>query len=230
MKKEYYNYGELVTRGRIDYPNCRTYLSNNGFFFYYDEEYEALCAIGSIDYDINIFYDDRFCFEGAKYYKPIDIKNYKDIKFTDKFILSRNDCYMITDYCPLKKDELTIDGIYIDNNDNFLIVENGEPMTNKDVWDRFGLVRPINERYYTYDTNYKENDEFNLNVFDAQSLPNGSIFLSNIGLIWQIIDNNVKLLGSIYFDINDYPEQRYEWFNYDTYYQSYKVLKLGNNE
>ena len=89
------------------------------------------------------------------------------------------------------------------------VVENGEPITNKKIGKEFALLMPLtNERYYTYiapddEENEVIEEEFNLNVWDAQGLPPKSIFLSDIGLIWQIVENkkgstDVKLIGSIY--------------------------------
>ena len=158
----------------------------------------------------------------------------KNVKFTDKFLID-NDNYEFT----LKYEDLKINGIYIDNEYQVFVVENGEPITNKKIGKEFALLMPLtNERYYTYIAPDDEDDEmieeeFNLNVFDAQGLPPKSIFLSDIGLIWQIIENkkgstDVKLIGSIYFDINDYPEARQNWFNYDPLLQRYKVLFLGD--
>ena len=237
MKKEVYNYGELLTRGRMDYPDCRTYLCNNGFIFYYEEDYECFSIIGHLDYDASIFASDNpFQWENEKTFKPINIKDYPDVKFTDKFLIDNVDNrYEFT----LKYEDLKINGIYMDNEYQVFIVENCEPMTNKNIGKEFALLMPlINERYYTYispqDDEYNEEiEEFNLNVFDAQGLPPKSIFLSDIGLIWQIVENkkgstDVKLIGSIYFDINDYPEARQNWFNYDPYLQRYKVLFLGD--
>ena len=134
---------------------------------------------------------------------------------------------------------MKINGIYIDNENQEIVVENGEPKKKKKIGKEFALLIPLtNERYYTYiapddEDNEVIEEEFNLNVWDAQGLPQKSIFLSDIGLIWQIVENkkgstDVKLIGSIYFDINYYPEARQNWFNYDPLLQRYKVLFLGD--
>ena len=236
MKKEVYNYGELLTRGRMDYSDCRIYLCNNGFIFYYEEDYDIFSVIGHLDYDASIFATDNpFQWENEKTFKPINIKDYSDVKFTDKFLIDNDDSYEFT----LKYEDLKINGIYIDNEYQVFVVENGEPITNKKIGKEFALLIPLtNERYYTYiapddEDNEVIEEEFNLNVWDAQGLPPKSIFLSDIGLIWQIVENkkgstDVKLIGSIYFDINDYPEARQNWFNYDPLLQRYKVLFLGD--
>ena len=236
MKKAVYNYGELVTRGRMDYPDCRIYLCNNGFIFYYDEDYDMLSVIGHLDYDASIFATDNpFQWDNEKTFKPINIKDYPDVRFTDKFLIDNDDRYEFV----LKYEDLKINGIYMDNEYQAFIVENGEPITNKKIGEKFALLMPLtNERYYTYiapddEDNEAIEEEFNLDVFDAQGLPPKSILLSDIGLIWQIVEDkkggtNVKLIGSIYFDINDYPEARQNWFNYDTLLQRYKVLFLGD--
>ena len=239
MKKEVYNYGELLTRGRMDYPDCRTYLCNNGFIFYYEEDYECFSIIGHLDYDASIFASDNpFQWDNEKTFKPINIKDYPYVKFTDKFLIDNDKRYEFT----LKYEDLKINGIYMDNEYQVFVFENGETITNKKIGKEFALLKPlIDERYYTYVTPGDEEDEelinkeFPLNVFDAQCLPPKSIFLSDIGLIWQILDNkkgstDVKLIGSIYFDLNDYPEARQHWFNYDTAAQHYKVLQLGDRK